>query len=316
MKDAQKFKEGIGFGFLYGLLFLVIILVPGIELLTLFVLPIPFVLYASRYGYRSTLFLGGVILVLSVFLSLFLFIGTLPLTLLAVSTGTLLGHAIYQKRHPYETWALGSVGVTFGLVIIFVMIQVFSQVDLIEQYQLVVDESVKTTQSMAESTGIQLSKDDMELIEKQMNQIITLLPSVLVLAAIVIAFVTQWTSYKVISWRGNKRLAFPPFRTFQLPKSLIWIFFIAILLAWFPLEETGSLATGVLNTTNLIGNLLSLQGFSFILFYCHQKRLSNAYPILIIISSVIFLPIGLYMTKILGIIDIGFGLRGKMEQTK
>ncbi|MFB1050687.1 YybS family protein [Paraliobacillus sp. JSM ZJ581] len=316
MNDIQKLKEGLTMGSLFGLLLLIVVFIPGSELIALFVLPVPFVLYASRYGYRSTLLLGGIVLGFSVILSLFLFIGAIPLTLLAISAGAFIGHAIFQKRHSYETWALGSVGVTIGLLIIFVMIQVFSEVDLIEQYQSVIDESIEITKSMTETTGFQLAKDDLDLIKQQMNQMITLFPSILVLISIGIAFIIQWTSYKIISFRNKKRLSFPAFRTFQFPKGVIWIYLIAILLAMFPIEETGSLAAVVLNTTNLIGGLFSLQGISFILFYCHQKRLSIAYPILIILSCIIFLPIGIYLTRILGIIDIGFGVRGRMKQTK
>lgn len=316
MNNTQQLKDGMRMGMIYLLLLLVVVFLPGSELFALFVLPIPFVLYASRYGYLSTLLLGGLVLIISVILSLFLFTGTLPLTLLAISAGTFIGHAIHQKRHPYETWALGTVGMTIGLLLIFVMVQLLSQVNLVDQYQLVVEESIETTKSMAESTGLPLGAEELDVIEKQMNQIITLFPSILVFISIGLAFTTQWLSYKVILWQDKKRLAFPPFRTFSLPKGVIWLYLGTVLLAFLPIGATGSLEAVIVNTTNLMGVLFSLQGISVILFYSHQKRLSNAFPILIILSCIIFLPIGLYLTRILGIIDIGFDLKEKMKQTK
>ncbi len=316
MQDAQKRKEIIQMGLIFGLLLLITVFIPGSEILALFVLPIPFVFYASRYGYRSTLQLGVIVLILSLVITVFVFTGAFPLTLIAVSGGILIGHAIHQERHPYETWALGTIGVTVGLVVSFVMLQLLTEVDLLDTYKSIVNESMATTETVINATGLQLSDADLKVIEEQMLQIIVLLPSLLVLMAIGISFMTQWLSYKVLSWRNNKQLAFPAFRTFLLPKVVLWIYFIAILFSWFQIDATGGLADAVLNTTNLISSLLSLQGISFILFYFHQKRLSIAFPILIIISSIIFLPIGIYLTRILGIIDVGFDLRERMKQTK
>lgn len=316
MRDTQKWKVGLGLGIIYGLLLAATLFIPGSEIITFFMLPIPFIIYTSRYGYRSGLQFGTFVLIVSVFATLFLVIVTLPLTILAISTGIFIGYAIHQKRHPYETWALGSLGVTIGLVMLFVMIQVFSQVDFINQYESVIQESIQASKAMMESTGLQISQEDLDVIEQQMMNLITLLPSIVVLVAIVIAFVTQWLSYQLINWRKGRQLTFPKFRTFRLPKTVIWIFFVAVLFTWFPMDGTSSLAAGVMNVTTLIGTLLSIQGVSFILYYCHQKKLSIAFPILIIIFSLIFLPVGLYLTRILGIIDIGFDLRERMKQTK
>ncbi|GAA5416532.1 hypothetical protein Pryu01_01567 [Paraliobacillus ryukyuensis] len=315
MQDKQKLKAAITTGLIYVLLLAVTILIPASEWITLFLLPIPFVSYTSRYGLRDSLSLGGLVLVIAVLLTLFVFVVTLPFTLLAVLTGTLIGYSIHHKRHAYETWALGTVGVSIGLVTLFVLIQGISQVDLIAEYETMVEESIKTSQAIMGSTGVSVSQEDLNTLRDQFLQFIKLLPTLLIAAAIGIAFVTQWLSYKWLNWRGNRNLAFPPFRTFKLPKSVIWIFLIAIVCSWFS-DPTSAFATGVLNVTNIIGILLTLQGVSFLFFYFYQKRISKAVPILIVIFGIIFLPVGLYMTRILGIIDVGMDLRERMKQTK
>lgn len=313
MYDSKKVQEGVLLSILYSLLLMVTVLVPASELITLFLLPIPFVIYASHHGFKISLILGGFMVLLSLFL---IFVISLPLTVLSVLGGTMIGYAIHQKRHAYETWALGTVGITIGLLTLFLMIQLVAQVDIVEQYQEIVQDSIVTTKELLTSIGMNISSEEMNLIKEEMLKIISLLPSILVLFALGIGFVTQWISYKVLNWRDGKHLKFPPYRTFKLPKAVVWIYFFAILFTWFELDPTSSLAVGVMNTTNLVGLLLTLQGLSFVLFYSYERKLSIAIPILIIIFSFIFLPAGLYLLRVLGIIDIGFGLRERFENKK
>lgn len=313
MYDSKKVQEGVLLGAIYGLLLFVTVMVPGMELVTLFLLPIPFVIYASHHGYKASLILGGFVIPLALLL---IFVISLPLTILSVLGGTMIGEAIYKKRNAYETWAFGTVGVTIGLLALFLMIQLVAQINIVDQYQVMVQESIATTESMVASLGIELSSEDIALIKEEMLKITTLLPSILVICALGIAFVAQWVSYKVLNLREDRKLKFPPFKFFLLPKSVVWIYFFAILFAWFELDPTSSLAAGVINVTNLVGLLLTLQGLSFVLFYSYKKKLNIAIPILIILVSVIILPAGLYMLRILGIIDIGFGLRERFENKK
>ena len=313
MYDVKKVREGVVLGAIYGLLLMLTLFVPGSELVTIFLMPIPFVIYASHHGYKATLILGVIVALLSFFI---VFVISVPLTILSVLGGTMIGHAIYQKRHAYETWALGTVGVTIGLVTLFVLIQLITQINLVDHYQELIEESMMTTQAMFTSMGIDISAEEINLIEDEMMNIINLLPSILVVFAIAITFVTQWTSYKFLNWQEDKNLKFPHFRMLQLPKTIIWIYLFAIMFTWFELEPTSNLAFSVMNVTNLIGLLLALQGISFVLFYFYQKKSSAVVPILIIIFSVVFLLVGLYLMRIIGIIDVGFGLRERLGNKK
>ncbi|WP_112182577.1 MULTISPECIES: YybS family protein [Paraliobacillus] len=313
MYDSKKVQEGVLLSTIYGLLLLVTILVPAIELVTVFLLPIPFVIYASHHGYKASLILGGFVTVLALLL---IFVISFPLTIMSVLGGTMIGEAIYKKRNAYETWAFGTVGVTIGLLVLFLMIQLVLQINIVDEYQGMVQESITSTESLVTSLGIELSSDEIALIKEEMLKITTLLPSILVICALGIAFVTQWVSYKILNWRENRKLRFPPFKFFLLPKTVVWIYFFAILFTWFELDPTSSLAVSVVNVTNLVGLLLTLQGLSFVLFYSYKKKLASAIPILIIVGSIIILPAGLYMLRILGIIDIGFGLRERFENKK
>ncbi|GGM28455.1 membrane protein [Paraliobacillus quinghaiensis] len=313
MYDVKKIQEGAVLGAIYGLLLMLTLFVPGSELVTIFLMPIPFVIYTTHHGYKSTLVLGVIVTLLSFLIA---FVISVPLTILAVLGGTMIGQAIHKKRHAYETWAMGTVGVTIGLVTLFVLIQLITQINLVDHYQELVEESMVTSQTMLTSIGMDISPEEINLIEEEMKNIINLLPSILVIFAIAITFVTQWTSYKLLNWKESKNLKFPPFRMLQLPKTIIWIYLITIMFTWFQLDPTSNLAFSVMNVTNLIGILMGLQGISFVLFYFYHKRSSVAVPIIIIIFSIVFLPVGLYMLRIIGIIDIGFGLRERLGNKK
>jgi len=70
---------------------------------------------------------------------------------------------------------------------------------------------------------------------------------------------------------------------------------------------------GAQNLLMIVGIALMLQGFSFIFYFAHIKRIAKAVPILIVIATILFPGILLYFIRILGIIDIGFRLRGRLK---
>lgn len=312
----KKMKEGAVLGIIYLILMTLTLLIPSIEMITLFILPIPFVVFASRYGVKSSIIFGFVVVMSTVLLTLTIFMISLPLTLLSILGGTMIGIGINAKLHPYETWMRGTLGVTAGLILLLLLIEVVADISIADQLKEMIQESVDTSQVLVESLGFALSSENLQEVQEQMLIIIDILPAMLLLFAIGFAFITQWISYQAINWRTKSELRFPLFRSFLLPKSVLWLYFIAILISWFNLDPTTALAIIILNVTILLGALFSLQGFSFILFYAKRKKLPKIVPVLIIIVSIMILPVAIYLVRMLGIIDVGFMLRKKMDDTK
>ncbi|KAB8136838.1 DUF2232 domain-containing protein [Gracilibacillus oryzae] len=70
----------------------------------------------------------------------------------------------------------------------------------------------------------------------------------------------------------------------------------------------------LVNVSHLAGILLILQGLSFIFHYSYVKTKSKAVPIVSILIVVFFPIMGLYLARILGIIDLGFELKKRITE--
>src|SRR5699024_7315914 len=127
--------------------------------------------------------------------------------------------------------------------------------------------------------------------------------------ALLLAFITQWLSYKVINRTEQKELNFPPFRTLRLPVAMIWIYFVLIILTFFEFDQTSTIYSIVLNFHVLVGLFIALQGFSFIFYFAHYKKWPIAIPIVSVVVTILLPLLLLYLVRIIGIIDIGFRMR-------
>jgi uncharacterized protein YybS (DUF2232 family) len=188
-------------------------------------------------------------------------------------------------------------------------------VNIVENINEVIDQSTQMSKDLLEQFGIADQAGQLHLVEQQIDMMKNLIPVGVAIIAIVLAFVSQWIGYKVINRLERKDYRFPPFRNLKLPVSLVWIYFFALIFTFFELDPNGTLYLAVNNVLMLTGFLMVIQGFSLIFFYAHHKSWSKALPIISVILA-LFLPILLYLVRILGIIDIGFRLREKMSQNK
>ncbi|MGM8212847.1 YybS family protein [Virgibacillus sp. W0430] len=309
MNQSKKLTDAALLIAVYILLLTITVFVPFFSFFVLFLLPIPFVIYAYRYSWKPTLIMLIAATILSMF---FATVISLPLTVLAGSGGIVIGYSLYRRLTPYEAWARGTVGFIAGLLIVFVATQLLLGINITDEIDVLVEESMKTSSAILEQAGLEQSEEQIALVEAQMSMMKNLLPVGFAVSAIILAFVAQWMSYKVINRLENKRLRFPPFREFELPVALIWIYFSALIISLFELDPSSALFLAIQNVLYLVVLFLTLQGLSFIFFYMHHKKISKAVPIMIVIAALLLPPL-LYFVRIIGIIDIGFGLRKRLK---
>src|SRR5690625_5393832 len=94
MSQSKKITDGALLMAIYIVLLIMSVFIPVVILIGLFILPIPFIIYASGYNWKPTLLIIVLALVLSL---LFATIVSLPLTFIASSCGLSIGTAIYNK---------------------------------------------------------------------------------------------------------------------------------------------------------------------------------------------------------------------------
>src|SRR5699024_1068588 len=108
--------------------------------------------------------------------------------------------------------------------------------------------------------------------------------------------------------------AFPPFRQFNLPTAILWIYFVTIIASLFEYAPDGSLYIILYNTLALTTVLLLLQGFSFIFFYADVKGWHLSIPIIVLVLTFILPFLFMFLIRIIGIIDLGFSLKKRLQK--
>jgi uncharacterized protein YybS (DUF2232 family) len=310
MNQSKRLTDGALLTGLFILLLLIAVFVPILSPLGLFLLPVPFVLFASRYEWKYAILMGVAAIIFSVLFATF---ASFPITVMMALGGILIGNAIYQNATAYETWARGILGFVGGLLFTFVFTQLIFQVNLLEQIEQTMNESLEMSSNLMGQLGVQEQMDETQAVMQDLiGVMMDLFPVFLAGTAVFLALISQWVSYKIINRVEKKNYRFPPFRQLRFPISLIWVYFAAFLLSFLMADQDNSLYIAVQNLFVLIGLLLAVQGLSFIFFYAHHKNMSKALPVFSIILTVFFPMVFLYLIRIIGIIDLGFGLRDRL----
>lgn len=314
MNQSKKLTDGALLLAIYIVLLLITIFVPIVTIFGMFLLPIPFILYAARHGLKPSFLMFVASLLITALIATIAF---LPFTVLAGIGGIAIGAAIHKEVSAYETLARGTLGFIIGLLFIFAFSQVVFSVNLVNELKVIITDSMDMSASIMEQFGASGQTEQMEeLLLQQVNMLIELLPVGLALTAIVLAFLSQWISYKFINRLEKKQLRFPPFRNLRFPTSILWIYFFALFISFFDLNPAGIYYTAVHNLLALTGLLMALQGFSFVFLYTYHKKITKAVPIFIVVITLLFPTFLLYFVRILGIIDIGFRLRERLTSKK
>ncbi|MEK4306845.1 YybS family protein [Oceanobacillus sp. FSL K6-0251] len=310
MNQSRKVTEG-ALMIAIVMVLLVASFLPILSLISMFVLPVPFIFYVKRHGVKAGLIMTVAVAIIS---TLLMSMMILPGVLIAAAGGIFIGYAMYKRNTAYETLAQGTFGFIVGMLLAFVFIQILLDVNIVSEYENIVEDSVSMSASMIESVNPSLNEEDITALqETQISLLKQLIPTFMVVFALATAFITQWISYKLLNRIEKEKFSFPPFRELQFPGAIIWIYLLALILSVIGFEEGSTMEFGAQNLLMIVGIALMLQGFSFIFHFAHIKRIAKAVPILIVIATILFPGILLYFIRILGIIDIGFRLRGRLK---
>ena len=310
MNQSKKITDGALLMAIYIVLLIMSVFIPLFILIGLFILPIPFIIYASKYNWKPTL----LIIILALILSLmFATIMSLPLTILASFGGLAIGTALYNKENSYQTWAKGALGFILGMLIVFLAAQFVLGINIEAELNTLIDESFEMTEKIMEQAGNEGQlEEQMTLVKEQMQSVTLLIPASIVISSIFTSFITTFLAYKVMNRVGKEKYYFAPFKNFNLPMSVFWLYFIVIIFSFFN-QDTTTLGIITLNSMFILTTLMVLQGYSFIFFYADLKTWPKAIPIIIIIISILIPLIMMLVIRLLGIIDLGFGLKKRLE---
>lgn len=314
MYQSKKITDGALLTVAYTVLMVLAIFIPTFILVAIFLLPIPFIIYASDYDWKPSLVMFGAVIIIS---SLFATIITLPLTILVGLGGIMIGTALHRNLNAYEIWARGSIGFVIGLLLLFLFSQLVLQINWATEIDQLMKESMQMSQDIMKQFNMkEQSEEGLKLLQDSLAQVKDLLPAGIALLAIFLAFITQWLSYKVINRLKGKKLYFPTFRKLNLPTTIVWIYFLAFIVSLLDTDPNSIIYIAVHNVLVLSGMFIVIQGFSFIFFYAHHKKRTKLLPIISVILTLLFPLLLLYLVRVLGIIDMGFRLKDRISKAE
>ncbi|WP_284140645.1 YybS family protein [Virgibacillus sp. LDC-1] len=312
MNQSKKITDGALLTAIFVVLMLLWWYFSFFSVITVFLLPIPFIIFSYRYDWKPSLLMFVAAAVITM---LFATVISIPITLLAAAGGIMIGTAMHHRASPYEAWARGTVGFVIGMLFSFLFSQIVFQINFTAEFDNMIQQSMQMSRDMMQQLGVEDQiEGQIELLEQQFLMVKNLIPVMFVVMSMLFALVSQWLSYKLINRIEKKTYQFPPFRMLRFPVAIVWIYFVAMIVSFFQPDPNGILFLGVQNVLMLAGFFMVIQGLSFVFFYAHEKKLTKAIPILLIVFIVIIPFILLPLVRILGIIDIGFRLRERVSK--
>jgi uncharacterized protein YybS (DUF2232 family) len=312
LKNARKLTEGAILLAAFAVLLLLTIFVPIVAIIINFVLPLPFIMFAAKNNLKYI----SAFLVAAVFISFIAgsFMG-LALMFIYGLTGTVMGYLLQKNKGRIAILISSSLTFMVGAVILYVISITFFKFDIIHELIGAFNQSTSMSQDLFKSIGQESQIKKVVQQNKMMIKMLeTLAPSILIMSSIFSVYIIQLVCFPIAKRFGLKVQQWGSFKDLSLPRSLLWYYLIAMTanILMHPQEGT-YLNTALLNLVYLLELFMVLQGLSLVFYYFHQKSVSKGFKIITTIL-VILIPIFLYIVRILGIIDLGFDLRKRLNK--
>ncbi|MDG4657567.1 YybS family protein [Ectobacillus antri] len=306
MKNTRLITEGAVLLAVFIILLLATMYVPILNIILLFALPLPFIIFSLKYEWKYALMLLLVASVITILVAT-------PLSITNVLTfgtaGIVIGYLYKKKKNPAEILVTATVIYVCNLVTLYAASVIFFEYNFITQMQKMLNESIAMTERFIAATGANANEKQLQQLKDMPALLGYIMPSMVVLGGFMMSWFTILIAGPILKRLRFQVPAWPPFRDLRLPKSIVIYYVIFILIAAFVKIETGSyLYMAVLNINIIFPLLMALQGFSFLAFLFHSKGYPKGVLIFVCIL-VLFVPILFSLVTFLGIIDLGFSLR-------
>lgn len=309
MKNARTLTEGALLLAIYTVLLLLTVYVPVLNIITPFFLVLPYIIYSEKYGLKPAL----VMLAAAVFISLLAgaFLITLPLTLSFGAVGIIIGWMLKNQKSKMMIYLVSSFVFLVSSVIEYIVSILLLDMNLIREFIDSFKKILIDAFQRAEEMGQPLPSGKMEDIRSSMELFEILIPSFFLTSSLAVMLIIISVNFPLLRRIGIHTAEFPPFRNWKLPQSIVWYYLITLILMITVRPEVGTyLHWALFNLFYVLQLLLVVQGLSFIYFFAHLKNWPKG---LVILISVLAFPLYEFV-RILGIIDLGFDLRQRLQR--
>ncbi|RCW42973.1 DUF2232 domain-containing protein [Paenibacillus prosopidis] len=281
------------------LLLLLSIHLPLLNILTLLLLMVPYVVLYTTLPPKSF-----VLHLITVWLLAF-FIGgpaTLIIGFFFLIPAIVMGH-LYMKQEPASK-VIRTVGVVFlaGLLLELFIFEVILKISLIQKMSSL----VRTTVDDLVVQGLLPKEWNSELTEMMVRTMVGSIPVTFILIAFGYTIITQYLARRAVKWSGGPEVPrFTRAKDWRLSRMLVIIYLIAYSIELFSTKTSESFfAIALMNLVPLLSYVFAIQAVGFFFFLAHQRGWNKAVPILIAIPVLIFPPLSL-----IGVLDTAFPIR-------
>ncbi|GGJ64894.1 uncharacterized protein YybS (DUF2232 family) [Anoxybacillus voinovskiensis] len=290
-------------------LFLASLYVPLLGMMISLFLSLPFIVFTMRHGYRPALVLLTAAVIVSTLIS------SVLSAFAAVMFGTggiVIGALLAKQKNRYVVLAVATIAFLVNIVINYVVSVKFFDLDIIAQTISVISDSFHTAVQVMESAGKKPPEATIARFEQGLKVIKYVTPTLFVITALAFAYLTIIVSVPILKRLKLSVGTWPPFRQLMLPRQLVWYYLLVLIATFFPLEQGTFAFIVVINLYYVLQLLFAIQGFSFLYYIAYRKQIAKG---IVVAGTIVclFIPFLLYLIAILGIIDLGFELRKRVQ---
>jgi uncharacterized protein YybS (DUF2232 family) len=285
--------------------------IPILGIILMFCMPVPFILFATKNTISWSV---GFVLISALLATIFGTLVAAPTAIMIGLMGITIGSFINRNKQALDTYIAAVLVFLVTVILFYGAAVVFLDFNIVKISMDMMRDAIVQSQDTMKNLGQPVNKVILERFDAAMKLAQTLLPSLIVVSSMVMVMLFFYASNPLVKRFRGKQIPILAFREIRLPKSLLWYYLIVMVSTYFinPVPEQFSY-TILMNLLFMLQFFMVLQGHSFVFYFCHEKKWPKALPISIIFLSLI-MPIVLFFVKFLGIIDLGFNLREKIQK--
>ncbi|MGG3989056.1 YybS family protein [Bacillus smithii] len=311
MKNTRILTEGAMMLALYAVLLLITLYIPVLWIASRFFLILPFFIYSAKYPAKNSVMLIIAAIIISMITGN---IAAVSIGFAYGTTGAAMGYFLYRKKGKFSVYMAGSLVFLANTIIQYVVAVLFFHFNFIDDSMKMLRESFERSVHMMDQLGEPVPDKAMEQFEFGMDYFRALVPSIFVVSSFVMVFLFTVIHFPILKRLGVEVPSWKPIREWQMPKSVLWYYIIVLIAAIIFVPENGSMWYMIyINLLFMLQICLTIQGISFLYFFGNLKNWPKAVPTALTVLSFLFFPV-LYLVRILGIMDLGFDLKQRLQQ--
>lgn len=294
---------------IYLILLLIVTYIPLLNLVMLFFLPVPFMLHVYKHGLKA----AALVALAALFLTpLMTPLPTIVITFFSASVGMVMGYSYVCKKGPFVPMLAGIITYIFNYLLAFVLAYLVFGVNVIDVMKQLMEETFSITEGTADFLKLPLDEEQLSQYKQTIQMIEVIFPALMIMSSIVMGLIHHVLSRPILTRLGCEIEKLPPFREWNLPKSILFYYLISLILLLIGMPEGSTFFIITVNLHPILEFLLLIQGISVIAYFAHWRNIGKVLPIMAVIMIFLFPP-SQFILRLLGIFELGFGLKQRMK---